>query len=60
MSDTRKQILSRVIQEAELQKLAQQTVDSVQEGTSQEGELLADQIFDKLLEGIQNEIESTQ
>ena len=58
MSKARKQLLAKIIKEEQLQKLAQDGLATIQEGTTEEGERAAQQLFDQLLNKIMNEFDS--
>ena len=49
--DNRK-TLQKILQQSELEKFAQQTVEQIQEGDTKQGEEAADKIFNKLLEDL--------
>lgn len=58
MNKARQQLLAKIIKEEQLQKLAQDGIAAVEEGTTQEGERAAEHIFDQLLNKIMNEFDS--
>jgi hypothetical protein len=58
MNKARKQIIAKIIKEDNLSKIAQEAIESVQQGDPQEGERVAEQIFDQLMEGIKTRIDS--
>lgn len=58
MNKARQQLLAKIIKEEQLQKLAQDSIAAVEEGTTQEGERAAEHIFDQLLNKIMNEFDS--
>lgn len=50
MTTKRQKLLTKVVEYSKLEKIAQEALSSNEEGNSLEGEKIADQVFDKLLE----------
>jgi hypothetical protein len=62
MNKSRKEKLAQLIQEAELQKFAQEAIENTEAPPTdpQYGEQVADAIFDKILANIVGEIDSIE